>query len=135
MVRLEAWYEYFWVATLRLLLRKMSPSFCDRLVAGQLGEVLGGVSGNVLVDRLVRQVVDLVSVGAEYIVLAAGEVGVDLARQKGILGNIGAAGVVVEGQDQQPDDADDDAEGGEIGRDLEHAGISAERQYRSCGGQ
>jgi hypothetical protein len=96
--------------------------------------VLGGVSGNVLVDRLVGQVVDLVSVGAEYIVLTAGEVGVDLARQKGVLGNIGAAGVVVEGQDQQPDDADDDAEGGEIGRDLEHAGISAERQYRSCEG-
>lgn len=91
--------------------------------------------GNVLGYRLVSQAVDLVSVGAEDIVFAAGEVRVDLARQEGVLRDIGAARVVVEGQDQQPCYADDDAEGGEVGRDLEDAGISAERQYRRCGGQ
>ena len=41
---------------------------------------------------------------------AAGEVGVNLAREQGVFGDVRSAGVVVEGEEGEPDDAGDDAD-------------------------
>ena len=49
-------------------------------------------------------------VSAQDVLVASAEVGVDLARQEGILGDVGAARVTVEGEHEQPHDTDDDAE-------------------------
>lgn len=82
--------------------------------------------GGRLVGTLVYQSMDLVSVCAEDVVFAAAEVGVDLAGQQSILRDVRLARVVVQWQQKQPDDADNDAQGGQVGRDLQDAGIAAE---------
>lgn len=136
MVRFETRYEYFWVATLRLLARRMSPSRRERLAGSQpRAAEAGGQQGrplDLLVDGHVVQAPDLLAVCAEDIVLAAGKVRVDLAGQQGVLRDVGAARVVVQRQDEQPGDADDEAQGGEVGRDPEQAGVAPERQQRGC---
>lgn len=65
--------------------------------------------------------------------LAPREVCMHLPRKQRILGNIRLSGIVVQGQHQQPGDANDDADGGEERGQLEHATIAAERQKRRWG--
>ena len=89
---------------------------------------IGG--GSILLHRLLVQRPHLLAIGAEDIVLAAAKVRVHLARQQGVLGHVRLARVVVQRQDQQPGNADDDAQGGQVGRDLEDAGVAPERQQR-----
>lgn len=60
----------------------------------------------------------------EDVAFAATKVGVDLAGQKGVLGNVSLPGVVVEWKQEEPDGADDDAKEGQVGRDLEHARVA-----------
>lgn len=69
--------------------------------AENVGEVLRPV-----MVRLVAQVKGLEAVGAEDVVLAAAKVGMDLAGQDGVFGDVGAAGIVIEREQQQPGDAD-----------------------------
>lgn len=47
-----------------------------------------------------------------------------LARQKGIFGNVGSSGVVVERKDEQPCDAYYDAEKGQVWWEFEDFGIA-----------
>jgi hypothetical protein len=51
-----------------------------------------------------------------------------LARQQGILRDICIPRVFVQGQYEQPRDADNNEQRGEVRGDLEDAGIPAERQ-------
>jgi hypothetical protein len=91
-----------------------------------------GVS--LLLNTLVNQAVNFMSISAEYIVLGAGEVSVDLARKQRILRNVGPPRVFFERQNEEPCDTNYNAKGREIGRDLEDAGIFAQRKDGSCAG-
>jgi hypothetical protein len=73
---------------------------------------------------------DLLSICTKDIMFAACEVGVHLAWQQCVFRDICVARVLVQRQDQQPCYANDDAQCGEVGWDLEDAGIPPERQYR-----
>lgn len=56
---------------------------------------------------------------AKDMLIAPREIGVDLARQKRILGNICAARVVVKREDKEPAYADDHTEKGQVWRYFE----------------
>lgn len=74
------------------------------------------------------------SVGAKDVVFTTAKVGVDLAGEERILGDVRLARIIVQWQHEQPYYADNDAQGGEVGRDLEYAGITAEpKKSWSCG--
>lgn len=45
--------------------------------------------------------------------LAARKVGMDLAGEERVLGDVRSAGVIIEGEESEPDDSGDDAEKGE----------------------
>lgn len=70
--------------------------------------------------------VDFVLVRAKHILVAAAEVGMDLPREQGVLGDIRAAGVFILWQHEKPGDADYDAEEGDVGREFEEARVAAE---------
>ena len=57
-----------------------------------------------------EQTFNLLLIPAEHVLFAAGEVGVDLAREQRVFGDVRSAGVVVEGEEGEPDDAGDDAD-------------------------
>ncbi|OSS46628.1 hypothetical protein B5807_08353 [Epicoccum nigrum] len=118
---------------------------CDLEVVGaeHVGELRGAsakyqpsapacisTGGIPLLHRPLVQRPHLLAICAEDIVLAAAKVRVHLARQQRVLGHIRLARVVVQRQDQQPSNADDDAQGRQVGRDLEDAGVAPERQQR-----
>ena len=63
--------------------------------------------------------------------LATTKVGVDLAGKDGILGDIGAAGIFVEGKQQQPGDANDDAQKRQVRRDAGKTAAVSETE-QSC---
>src|SRR5690606_7566839 len=75
-----------------------------------------------LVIVLVDKCLHLVAVGSQDVVLAAAKVGVDLAGQKSILGYVILAAVVVERQQQEPDETDENAEERQVGGQLEDPG-------------
>lgn len=56
-----------------------------------------------------QQAFELLLVSAENMLFAAREVRVDLTGEEGVLGDVGAAGILVEGKEKQPDDAGDNA--------------------------
>lgn len=72
-------------------------------------------------------------VRAEDLLLAPPKVCVHLARKECVLGYVCLPRVVFEREEEEPDDADDDAEEGEVRRGLEHARIASQGQNRSCG--
>lgn len=74
--------------------------------------LLGHLATNTCIDAQRR---DLVPVGPKDILLATTEIGVDLTGKQGVLGDVGFARVVFEREQEEPCDADDDAEGGEDG--------------------
>jgi hypothetical protein len=84
----------------------------------------------VLLHRQVDQARNLVAICAEHVVLAARKVRVHLAGQERVLGDIGVARVFLQREDEQPCDADEDQEGGEVRGNLEDAGVLSERQQR-----
>ena len=61
----------------------------------------------------------------------ATEVGVDLTGEDGILGHVRVARVFVQREQQQPRNADDDAEGGQVRRHIQQTTIVPETQ-QSC---
>lgn len=70
--------------------------------------------------------VDFLFVGAEDVLVAAAKVGVDLAGEECVFGNIGSAGVVVLREHEEPCYADDDAEEGEVGWEFKEPWIAPE---------
>jgi hypothetical protein len=91
-------------------------------------------SVSLLLNTLVNKAVDFMSISTEHIVLGTGEVSVDLARKQRILGDVGPPRVFFERQNEEPCDTDYNAKGREIGRDLEDAGIFAQRKDGSFAG-
>lgn len=85
---------------------------------------------HVLKVVLVDQCLDLVAVRAQDVVLAAAKVRVHLARQQRVLRDVRLARVVVERQQQQPDDADGDAEEREVRRQLQEPRVAPQREGR-----
>lgn len=83
---------------------------------------------------LVDECLHLVAVGSQDVVFAAAEVGVDLAGQESILGDVILAAVVVERQQQEPDETDENAEERQIGGQLEDPGIASQGEGRCWGG-
>jgi hypothetical protein len=84
-----------------------------------------------LFNGLINESVDFMSIGPEYIVLGTGEVSVYLARKESVFRYVGSARVFFKRKNEQPCDADYNAEGRKIGRELENAGIFAQREERS----
>lgn len=66
-------------------------------------------ASHILVRICIKQLGDLVSVCSKDIVLAATKVGADLTRKKGVFGDVCMTGVLIEGQDEEPCYADNDA--------------------------
>lgn len=64
---------------------------------------------NALLDTTARQSCYLMAVRAEYVVLATAKIRVNLGREKGVLGNVSSARVIVERQEEQPGNANNDA--------------------------
>lgn len=95
-----------------ILLSPDLQSGCGEDVANLLGHLTTGA-------RIGAQRRDLVPIGPEDILLAAAEIGGNLAGQQGILGDVGFARVVFEREQEEPCDADNDAEGGEDGDEFE----------------
>ena len=58
--------------------------------------------------------------------IAAAEVGVNLAGQECVLGDVRPTGIFVERQEKQPDDADEDAKQRQVGRKLEDARVASQ---------
>lgn len=84
-----------------------------------------------LVVVLVHHLVHLVPIRPEDMLFAAAKVGVHLAGQQGVLGYVGSARVVVERKEEQPDDADDDTEEGDVRRQFEYSRVATQRERRS----
>lgn len=63
--------------------------------------------------RLVQQSLQFPLISPKDILFAAGEVGMDLTWQERILRDVGLSGVFVQGEQEEPDHADDDAEEGQ----------------------
>ena len=91
-------------------------------------------ASHALVIVLVDECLHLVAVGSQDVVFAAAEVGVDLAGQESILGDVILAAVVVERQQQEPDETDENAEERQIGGQLEDPGIASQGEGRCWGG-
>ena len=125
---------YFWVATLRLEARSSSLSLWVRLAGGQRIVCACGrvwpCGGYVLLHGQVHQGGNLVAVCPEDVVFAAGEVRMHLTGQQRVLGDVGGARVLSQGEHQQPCDANDDEQGGEVRGNPEDARVLAERQQR-----
>lgn len=66
-----------------------------------------------ILSALVQQPLQLFLVSTEYILLTSGEVCMDLAWQERILGDVGFAGVVVQGEEKEPDHTNHNTEEGE----------------------
>jgi hypothetical protein len=113
----------------------MPESAADRLYVVNLCIPPYRYGASLLLNTLVNEAVDFMSIRTEYVVLGAGEVGVYLARKERIFRHVGSPRVFFEGQNEEPCDSDYDAKGREVGRDLEDAGIFAERKDGSCRSQ
>lgn len=57
----------------------------------------------------------------------------DLARQESVLGNVRLARVLVQRQQEKPDDADNNADEGEEGRDADEEEVRVVPQVADCG--
>ncbi len=62
----------------------------------------------------------------------AAKVGVDLAGEDGVLGDVCVAGVLVKREEQKPCDAYYDEQGGEVGWELEQDRGAAEGEEARC---
>jgi hypothetical protein len=113
----------------------MPESAADRLHTVSLYITPSKYGMSLLLNTLVNEAVDFMSIRTEHVVLGAGEVGVHLARKERILRHVGSPRVFFEGQNEEPCDSDYDAKGREVGRDLEDASIFAERKDGSCRSQ
>ena len=80
---------------------------------------------NVLDVALAHQRIDLVLVGAEDVLIAAAKVRVYLPGQQGVFRDVGPPRVVVQREQKEPDDADEDAEKRQVGRQLEHTRVAS----------
>lgn len=71
---------------------------------------------------------------SEDILFASGEVGMHLTGQERILGDVGVPGVVVQGEEQEPDNADDDTEERQNIRETneKHIGFIPQVADRGC---
>jgi len=84
--------------------------------------------------RLVDKLIDLVLVCAEHILVATAEVSMDLTGQERIFRYVRSARVIVEWKKEEPNNADNDAERGEVRRELENARVSPQAQRAGCNG-
>lgn len=73
--------------------------------------------GHILRDSflapLFQEPFQLLLVSSENVLFTAGKIGVYLAGQERILGDVGVSGVLVQGEEQEPDNAHDDTKEGE----------------------
>jgi hypothetical protein len=65
-----------------------------------------------------------VAVGIKDVLLTAAKVGVHLAREQSILGDVGLARVLVQWEQENPDDATEHAQERQVGGNLEKARVS-----------
>lgn len=104
-------YLYFWLAALSPADLKISTSFAVILSVrdSQFCLYRALLISDILFLLLASQCLDLILVGIEDILLTTPKVRMDLARKKSILGDIGLPGILIEGQQKEPDNANKNA--------------------------